>query len=109
MSHDKDYIAMEPDAFTEYIKRCPTKYKDELPKKLEEWAKQYAAKEALKNMHKTPITFHPAGEEAVAGNMRLEISKAIIVYHAPTAVSDPVQLADYAVEMADALVERLKR
>jgi hypothetical protein len=104
-SGEKNYMDMDSKAFMEYVKRCPQKYIVELPAKIEEWAKMYAAKEALKNM--SNATIFPIESDKV--DMRLEISKAIVVHHAPTAVSDPTQLADYAVEMADALIDRLKR
>ena len=64
-------------------------------------------KEGLEKYLKSPAELVSAQNNGT--DIRLEISKAIVVHHAPTAIANADTLADYAVEMADALIARLEK
>ncbi len=98
---DKFSTEMTITELLDYIRRTPKKFEHELPDKLEKWNKQRIL-EAAYNSELAPVT------KSEEDNIRLEIATKIMVRHAPSSSMNIELLADYCVEGADALINRLK-
>jgi len=93
----EEYLEFTAEELIKSIRKCPVKYLGELPEQLKKWAEHQTGKKE-NNPTESKIDYE---------KLRMEIASGVIIKTADARVTAELA-ADYALEVADQLIKKLK-